>query len=237
MLDDVALVCADAPRARCYMQAFAARGLLPSSCLILPDEKPSESKIKREPLEAPWGWFDADRGVKDICAETDVPCDDAPCHDINAPENVRRIGAMSQSVCIYAGFGGVILRAELLGAGKKFMHAHGGWLPEYKGSTTNYYSALRAGFCAASVMFLNAGIDQGEILYRRRFAKPADMSLIDHGHDNIFRAEALCDVLAMRVKTGRWPDPVTVNEPTNPYFVMHPLLRHMAILGREGVDW
>lgn len=239
-INDVALVCADNVRARCYLQAFMARKLLPSFCLILPDAEPGNPASKRgllPPAQVPWGKFDPERRIRDLCTEAGIPCEFAPAHDINAPENVLRIAKLTQFVCVYAGFSGVILRAALLNCEKKFLHAHGGWLPDYKGSTTNYYSVLQENFCAASVMFLNEEIDRGIILCRRRFAAPADMSLMDYVHDNIFRAEVLCEVLATHVESKGWPDPVVENTPTNPYFVMHPLLRHLAILGSEGVDW
>lgn len=237
MLSDIAFVCADNPRARCYAQAFLARDIFPSFCMLLPNGQPEKARAYPAAAAAPWGTYDPSLSVRGICADAGILCEDAPGHDINSPENIRRIAALPQKVFVYAGFGGVILQPELLNCGKRFMHAHGGWLPDYKGSTTNYYSALQEDFCAASVMFLNEGIDQGEILHRRRFAVPADMSLMDHIHDNIFRAEALCDVLAAHKKDGSWPEPVAVNEASNPYFVMHPLLRHMAILGHEGADW
>lgn len=238
-ISDVALVCADNVRARCYMQAFTARKLLPAFCLILPAAEsgnPDPRRRRLSPAEVPWGRFDPERGIRELCEEAGVPCEFAPAHDINAPETIRHIAELTQQVCVYAGFGGVILRADLLNCGKKFLHAHGGWLPSYKGSTTNYYSALQENFCAASAMFLNEEIDHGVVLCRRRFAVPADMSLMDYVHDNVFRAEVLCEVLAAHVKSRGWPESVVENTPTNPYFVMHPLLRHMAILGSKGAD-
>lgn len=237
MLKDVAFVCADSSRARCYAQAFRARDLLPSVFLLLPNAQAEKPRALPAPVKAPWGEYDPSLSVRNTCAEAGILCEDAPEHDINSPANVERIAAMPQKVFVYAGFGGVILRPELLACGKKFLHAHGGWLPDYKGSTTNYYSALQENFCAASVIFLNESIDQGEILRRRRFPVPADMSLMDYVHDNIFRAEALCDVLAMHKEEGGWPQPVAINEATEPYFVIHPLLRHLAILGHNGADW
>lgn len=239
-INDVALVCADNVRARCYLQAFMARKLLPSFCLILPDAEsgnPASGRRPLSPAQAAWGKFDPELCIRDLCTEADIPCEFAPVHDINAPENVLRIAKLAQVVCVYAGFGGVILRKDLLNCGKRFLHAHGGWLPDYKGSTTNYYSMLQENFCAASVMFLNEEIDRGTILCRRRFDVPADISLMDYVHDNIFRAEVLCEVLAAHVESNGWPEPVAENTPTNPYFVMHPLLRHMAVLGSEGADW
>ena len=37
---------------------------------------------------------------------------------------------------------------------KKFLHVHGGYLPDYKGSTTNYYSLINENTIGASAIFL-----------------------------------------------------------------------------------
>ena len=48
----------------------------------------------------------------------------------------------------------VLLKEKILDTGKKFLHIHGGYLPDYKGSTTNYYSLINENTIGASAIFL-----------------------------------------------------------------------------------
>ena len=56
-------------------------------------------------------------------------------------------------VIIYSGYGGGIIGKRLLGIDKKFLHVHGGYLPDYPGSTTNYFSILKEDKVGASAIF------------------------------------------------------------------------------------
>ena len=58
----------------------------------------------------------------------------------------RKLKEAGPEIIIYSGYGGVILKEKVLSQGKKFLHVHGGFLPQYKGSTTNYYSILNEGY-------------------------------------------------------------------------------------------
>ena len=49
------------------------------------------------------------------------------------------------------------------------MHVHSGKLPEYRGSTTLYYSLLEKNKVAASAIMINEGIDTGDIVYFKEF--------------------------------------------------------------------
>ncbi len=171
-----------------------------------------------------------------------VPVADAPNSDINSPETGAFLAGLSADTFIYSGFGGVLLRRDVLSRGKRFLHIHGGWLPEYKGSTTNHYSALEAGFCGASAIFLSPEIDSGEILHRRRFPVPKDILSLDHVHDGLFRAEVLLETLERYAAARVWPNSGVNNTATRHYYIMHPVLRHVLALrgrmdfGERGMD-
>ena len=51
----------------------------------------------------------------------------------------------------------------------KFLHIHGGYVPAFKGSTTNYYSLLAEGQLGASAIFLTEDLDSGPKLHRQKF--------------------------------------------------------------------
>ena len=145
ILHDITMVCGDTSRARCYLQALTARNLNPAACIVLPDEgKPlpgQNAKGNAIPsLQASWGTFYPDLSVRSTCHEKNIPVIQAPENNINSDASISLLAKHSASVYIYAGFGGVLLRKQVLRCGKPFLHVHGGWLPDYKGSTTNHYS-------------------------------------------------------------------------------------------------
>ncbi len=220
MLADVAFLGADTSRSRCYMQALAARSLLPCACLLLHRDGPARA-----------GQHDDGRNLEQICAKHAIPCERLPDENVNAAEVVAVLAARKETVFIYSGFGGVILRSEVIGCGKRFLHVHGGWLPDYKGSTTNYYSILQEGICGASAIFLSDRLDSGPLLARKRFAAPEDIRELDHVLDSAYRAEVLGDVLQQYVQTGEWPCVEADRAEGDMYYIMHPLLRHVVICG------
>ena len=100
-ISDVALVCADNVRARCYMQAFTARKLLPSFCLILPAAEsgnPDPRRRRLSPAEVPWGRFDPERS----CVRKRVSL--ASLRRLMTSTRRRRYGTLpnlhSRSVCM-----------------------------------------------------------------------------------------------------------------------------------------
>ena len=85
---------------------------------------------------------------------------------------------------------------EMLGLGIPFLHIHSGWLPEYRGSTTVYYSLLNDGDCGVTAILLKPEIDNGDIVARKKYPAPAYGVDIDHLYDNAIRADLLSEVLA-----------------------------------------
>ena len=62
--------------------------------------------------------------------------------DINSNIVIEEVKKIPTDYIVYSGPGGTILRKKILSQGKKFIHVHPGWLPNYRGSTTIYYSLL-----------------------------------------------------------------------------------------------
>ena len=60
--------------------------------------------------------------------------------DINDEINVQKINFLSQNLIIYSIWWSN-QRESILSTSKKFLHIHG-YLPRYKGSTTNFYSII-----------------------------------------------------------------------------------------------
>lgn len=238
MLDDVLLLAADTSRSRVYAQALRQAGLLPRCALLLENRTgtslPGQSGAAQERQYPGLDWmrygYDLSAPLHDTLAGGGVEVAALATHDINSDQAVAEIGARPQSVVIYSGYGGVLVGAALLGLGKRFLHVHGGYLPDYKGSTTNYYSLLAEGSMGASAIFLTAEIDCGPVLLRRKFPAPPERNGIDHLYDSAARAEVLVQALAAYARNGEWPSNLPVNVGGQTYYVIHPVLKHLAIL-------
>lgn len=230
-LDTIGMVLADTSRSRVYLQALAAHGLRPAEALLLtsPGARPGQADPDHSaPHQAPWGTVDLGLPALRSLRDAGIPHRSFSPGDINGPEVIAALAASPCDVFIYSGFGGVILREPVLACGKRFLHVHGGHLPEYKGSTTNYYSYLKDGQCGASAIFITSQIDSGPVLLRRKFVPEGDLLQMDHALDACYRAQVLCEVLARRASTGEWGE-TTGDGPGRTYYIMHPLLRHAAI--------
>jgi len=230
---------ANTPRSQAYAQAFAARGLQMAGVILfdgLGSGQPGKASCLARPTIA-----------------TAVPLPDLQIPLIQTldtlSERVRRIeaenvndaavlAAVSEAgagLVIYSGYGGQLVGSELLSLGPTFLHAHSGWLPDYRGSTTVYYSLLAGEGCGVSVIGLVPAIDQGPVMARRRYpAPPADVD-IDFFYDSAIRADLMAEVIVNWQSVGNL-DQVEVSDKGTDYYVVHPLLKHLALLSLEAAD-
>lgn len=245
-LNDIGLVAASTTRSSAYLQALVRNNVLPGYVLLLEN---SEGQMPGQLTDTSaaaltvlpdasldcWsdGAFDPNTSVQAILDQHHVPYEISPSKDINDPAVVNHIAARAESVFIYSGFGGAILRQPLLTCGKRFLHVHGGYLPDFKGSTTNYYSLICNGSMGASAIFLSAEIDCGPILMRKNFPAPALRSRIDHFYDSAARAKVLVETLKRYEASNKWEFELQNNEGGETYYVIHPVLKHIAILDKE----
>ena len=136
---------------------------------------------------------------------------------------------------IYSGFGGQIVSDKLLDFGIPFLHVHSGWLPEYRGSTTIYYSLLQDFECGVSAILMDKNIDDGPIIKRRIYPPPPKGMNIDYLYDNAIRANLLIEALESWLVDGCFSDGTQqTEEDASTYYVIHPLLKHIALLALES---
>ena len=236
VLDTVGMIAADTSRSRAYIQALLLNGLAPGYVLMLDDEKRAEKydeNTEKKSYAAPWGEFFPHRTLQESLRAANLILRTAPDPDINAPETICAIAMRSEPVFIYSGFGGVILRSSVLETGKEFLHVHGGFLPDFKGSTTNYYSFLENGTCGASAIFMRPELDSGPLLLRRQWWFTSIQEM-DYCLDAALRAQVLVQTIQHYLENGGWPDAVLSKEENvqgRMYYIMHPLLRHIALFG------
>ena len=240
---DIGMVAADTTRTRAYLHALIRHRLLPSYVLVLenPDSLLLPGQLAKTTnlpdcsnADNDWSEADFDAGIplRQLLDSAAIEYEAAPSRDINDPAVVALIARRPELVMIYSGYGGVLLKANVLASGKRFLHVHGGYLPPYKGSTTNYYSLLAENTMGASAIFLTEQIDSGPILLRRTFAAPTDRTGIDHVFDSAARAKVLVEVLQSYSLAGDWGVSLE-NRGGDTYYVIHPVLKHIAIMARD----
>ena len=224
-LNDVAMVAADTTRTQYYIKELIKHKLLPNYILLLlnndKDLLPGQSESK------------TDNELVMLLEKENIQYYIASNNDINSSEVVEIISNRSESVFIFSGFGGVLLHNNILEVGKKFLHVHGGYLPEYKGSTTNYYSLIDENTIGASSIFLTKEIDCGPVLLRKKFSAPKDRTEIDHIYDSEARSKVLIETLKHYVKSGGWDFELESNKGGETFYIIHPVLKHLAILGEN----
>ena len=150
-------------------------------------------------------------------------------HDLKI---IDLISKRKESIIVYSGYGGVILRKDLFMTGKKFLHIHGGYLPDYKGSTTNYYSLIKEQTLGASAIFLDQNIDSGPLIKRRKFKPPSSKVDIDYLYDSSARSSVLIDVIKDYSINNRFIENREKNIEGETYYIIHPVLKHIAILSQ-----
>jgi methionyl-tRNA formyltransferase len=239
-LTDVGMVAGETYRSQYYLQYMLWHEIIPAQILILRSVEgvPLPGQTDRCKLDSAGKFknsnfiFDVDQTLYDTIKDHGIPFTSVNNADINSDVVIAAVCEMTQPILIYSGYGGGILRESILNSGKRFLHAHGGYLPDYKGSTTNYYSIINENICGASTIFLSEEIDYGPILHRKKVPAPSDKTRVDYEFDSRLRAEVMVETLQMYHQNGTWPDAGINNRCGHTYYVIHPLLKHIAILGK-----
>jgi len=241
------MIAAETSRSSVYLQALVRNQLLPSYVLVLANlsnrvlpGQTGEAEIactESGVVESGECWSEAhfvqNEPICNILEKNNIPHEISLINNINETKVVEIIRDRPEAVFIYSGYGGVLLKNNVFETGKRFLHAHGGYLPNYKGSTTNYYSLIMENTLGASSIFLNEKIDGGPVLCRRKFPPPADRLAIDHIYDAAARAKVLVKTLQSYVQNGKWTFEEENNSGGETYYIIHPVLKHIAILGND----
>ncbi len=233
ILQKVVLLAAQTARSQAYIQTLAAQDLLPAEVILMaPPERATPAAHRPAPPPVPGLVLpDLNETVAQTCVRAGLRTSDAGTRDVNdalTAEAIRRTGA---EVVIYSGYGGQIVADHVLNLGPKFLHMHSGWLPDYRGSTTVYYALLEKQPPAVSALLLDKHIDTGPVVARRRYPLPPAGIDVDSVYDAAIRADLLARVLKDYAATGVLAGERQAESPeAGPYFVVHPVLKHLALL-------
>ena len=238
ILSDVGMLAVESNRTRVYLQQMVKQKLLPAMVLLMEGsvkKNPETIAIERKRFadkthEVEGEIFDLNLSVREYLEANSIPFQLLLGLDPNHADIIHAVTNCQPSILIYSGPGGAILRHDILSTGKQFLHVHPGFLPDYKGSTTIYYSLIKDNLCGASAFFMTEKIDNGSIILREIYPPPADRTTIDLWYDSYIRSDLLLKILKDYVNSGKIktePQPVVGSEI---YFIIHPVLKHIAIL-------
>lgn len=228
------ILCARTARSVAYLQALAHAGIVPDDILVYGAKNSvvqSNRNLQVQPLE---GVFcpDLSLSIDDCLAQLGWSHDICEAELLESPELGACLAAMTPDLVVYSGYGGQLVPAALLRQ-YPMLHIHSGWLPQYRGSTTLYYQIIEQRQCAASALLLDDNIDTGPVLARKTYPMPPPGLDVDYVYDNAIRADLLVTVLA-----GWRAAPESLRKDAcdfsqqqlPPYFIIHPLLKHLALL-------
>lgn len=238
MLDEVLFLAADTARSNAYAQALEARGIRVGHTLLL--RRPGSAAPGGAGLHHPVGEVagvilpDLRRSLDEVCATVGGEIETLLCSGVKEPAVLERVCELAPKLVIYSGFGGELVPADLLRLGAPFLHMHAGWLPGYRGSTTVYYSLLAEGRCAVSAILLEPSIDCGPIVARRHYPAPPPGVDVDYLYDNAIRADLMVRALESWAADGAFGEALEQSGGEGGvYYVIHPVLKHLAMLGLE----
>lgn len=238
ILEEFALLASDTARTKAYLQAMVREEKLPGICIVYSDHisrmKEEAENYKEDGQERKY--FDVDVPVLYTVYKARIPYMLLDTGDINSEWMENTIQGLEQKYLIYSGYGGSILKPHLFRLGKRFIHVHAGILPQYRGSTTIYYSFLQEKNFGATALFLNEGIDEGEIILEGHYEIPEEKTDIDFIYEPYIRSRMLIKTIEKYLENGRLEGRRQSIDGAETYFIIHPVLKHLALLGIEQVQ-
>lgn len=214
-LNDFLMIYANTKRSQIYLNSLIENGYIPSSIIFLGKEKDYNLKFnKLRDLSVNYNFSDVD--------------------SINTPEFKELFTEIKQPYIIYSGKAGEIVDADLL-AQKKFVHIHAGLLPNFKGSTTCYYSLLDDLTISATAIFLNEHIDSGDVICSLTLNKESILALnstdVDNTIEPYIRSQVLIKVIELYQNKGllKAKEQISKNNKSYEYYRIHPVLKHIAL--------
>lgn len=230
-LKGVVLLAAQTSRSQAYIQALVANGLYPEKVILL-GEMPSLEQ-QSTPNNSWHGILlpNLAESIMQTCDRANIEVSRCSSVDVNSEECVSCISDAEPSVIIYSGVGGQIVSEHTLALAPKFLHMHSGWLPQYRGSTTLYYALLKQEMPGVTALFLDRMIDTGPVVAQKHYPIPPFDMDVDRVYDSAIRADLLVEVLRAYISASDFPTLFEQHpEEGETYYVIHPILKHLAIL-------
>lgn len=228
-LNNLAILCAINSRSLAYLDILKKKKLLPST-IILIDVKKSYRHLKIKKNK----YFESNFSLNKYAVQNNIKLIKIKNKKINDSKCLTAVKSLKEKYIIYAANYGDILKKKYFLLNKKFIHIHPGKLPRYKGSTTYYYEILEKNSISFSAIFQNSKIDEGRIIKLRQYKiNQLKKSNLDHIFDPYLRSKLLIEVIMELKKKGYLSSRHQKKSGKNIYYVIHPLLKHIAILSKS----
>ena len=226
-IGNICLVGANTARTKAYVQVMRKNGLRFSRAYILTLDREGMEREAAQyaPKETVDKYFYVNEPVLYTLEKTSTPIVFLDTENINDVD----FGGIDEDYLVFSGAGGQILKKELFEKGKQFIHVHPGILPQFRGSTTIYYSMLKEKCCGASAIFMSPGIDEGKVIAQKAFPMPEKSVDVDHVYEPYTRAVVLVKALSEYVERGEFNAVRQAEEGANTYFIIHPVLKYIAL--------
>lgn len=235
ILEEFAMLLADSTRSKAYLQIMIKEGFVPSLCIVFCESYETLKYNKKvNCINDDKSLFDEDEPIIETLIKNSVKYEIVEDKDINSDAMKNCLIKLPQKYIIYSGYGGAILKPHLFCMNKQFIHIHAGILPYYRGSTTAYYSILKENRIGATAIFMNAGIDEGKIIVKEDFELPHNETDLDYVFEPYVRAQVLIETIQLYIKNGDLFAEEQQDEKAETYFIIHPVLKHIAIMKMEG---
>lgn len=241
VLQGIAFLGCNSARTKAYLQLLLRNGLKPSKVWIMSnhlnkliDEADKYSELIRVEEENEQNeYFKLEEPVLYTLGQEHIPYTHLESENVNDETVYQAISGGNEKYVIYSGFGGQILRQPILSSGKKFLHVHPGIVPNYRGSTTFYYSLLKEGKVGASAIFLDEKIDCGPVLKTKWYELQLPVPNPDYLVDPYIRASLLVDVINEYLDRGEFEYRFQSSSEGETFYIIHPVLKHIALLSLE----
>ena len=213
-------------RSKAYLRKLTDNGVYLDEIIFMNDNRMEKTYLREEIEESKKCGFDISESVFEILKKEKLEFKEFNFVDINHADLNQYLKESKTDFFIFTGGG--ILKREILNSGPKFIHLHSGIVPNYRGSTCFYYSIINEDKCGVTAYIMNEDLDNGPIIFQRNFQKPNHL-FIDEVYDSHIRSETLLDVLKNHMlEKGSLKEQNPLEGQT--YFIIHPVLKHIAIL-------
>jgi len=236
-LDGVLFLATETARSKAYAQAFQAHGFRIQQTVVF--DTPGNRRLGNVTnLAVPEddcvvALPDLSVPLLNTCAAISDKVERISADSVNDPQVLARIKQARRdgvSLVVYSGYGGQLVSRDILDCGIPFLHAHSGWLPDYSGSTTLYYSILNGDGCGVSAILLTPNIDEGPVVARERYPLPPAAVNIDYFYDPAIRADLMVKALSEWSVNKDFANCVSQGDGLrHAFYVVHPVLKYLAL--------
>ncbi len=228
-------------RSKAYLQNLVKNNLMPSKVIVLNNNnvtliehtendklisQDTNQKFVRKLIDLNISFDEKEHVIKTI-KKNNIEFIEVNNLNVNSKSVIKEVSKIKDKHIIYSGPSSSILGKEILSKNKQFIHVHPGLLPKYRGSTTIYYSMLFESKIGCSVIFMNEGIDEGPVLYKKEYKISEKGIDFDYVLDPLVRTKALIEYL----KTDKInPIKQNIDKRKTVFYIIHPLLKHISII-------